>query len=69
VIISSNCPALRRSEIEYYAMLAKNVDVWHYHGDNNDLGTALGKYFRCGVMNIIDQGDADLDFSALAGGK
>jgi large subunit ribosomal protein L30e len=23
VIISSNCPALRKSEIEYYAMLAK----------------------------------------------
>lgn len=31
VIISSNCPALRKSEIEYYAMLAK-TGVHHYHG-------------------------------------
>ena len=59
VIISSNCPALRKSEIEYYAMLAK-TGVYHYHGDNNELGTACGKYFRCGVLSIIDAGDSDI---------
>ena len=34
-----------RSEIEYYAMLAK-TGVHHYAGNNNELGTACGKYFR-----------------------
>merc|ERR1712085_228610 len=59
IIISSNCPILRKSEIEYYAMLAK-TDVTHYPGDNNELGTACGKYFRCGVMSVIDPGDSDI---------
>ena len=31
VIISGNCPALRKSEIEYYAMLSK-TKVHHYSG-------------------------------------
>jgi len=31
VLISSNCPPLRKSEIEYYAMLAKTA-VYHYSG-------------------------------------
>ena len=31
VLISSNCPPLRKSEIEYYAMLAK-TGVHHYAG-------------------------------------
>ncbi|EXC06690.1 60S ribosomal protein L30 [Morus notabilis] len=31
IIISNNCPPLRKSEIEYYAMLAK-IGVHHYNG-------------------------------------
>jgi len=31
IIISNNCPPLRKSEIEYYAMLAK-TGVHHYTG-------------------------------------
>merc|ERR1712028_239567 len=34
ILIASNCPALRKSEIEYYALLAK-TGVQHFHGDNN----------------------------------
>merc|ERR1712137_441237 len=45
VVICNNCPPLRKSEIEYYAMLAK-TSVHHYTGNNVDLGTACGKYFR-----------------------
>ena len=59
VIIGNNCPPLRKSEIEYYAMLAK-TGVYHWPGDNNDLGTALGKHFRVGVMSIQDAGDSDI---------
>ena len=59
VIISGNCPPLRKSEIEYYAMLSKTV-VHHYQGNNIDLGTACGKYFRVGCLSITDAGDADI---------
>ena len=31
ILISSNCPPVRKSEIEYYAMLAK-AGVHHYAG-------------------------------------
>ncbi len=37
VLIGNNCPALRKSEIEYYAMLAK-AQVHHFDGNNNELG-------------------------------
>ncbi|KAL3581006.1 hypothetical protein D5086_018841 [Populus alba] len=59
IIISNNCPPLRKSEIEYYAMLAK-VGVHHYNGNNVDLGTACGKYFRVCCLSIIDAGDSDI---------
>merc|ERR1712110_1344489 len=51
IILSSNTPALRRSEIEYYAMLSK-TGVHHYSGNNIELGTACGKYFRVGCLCI-----------------
>ncbi|KAJ3091163.1 60S ribosomal protein L30 [Quaeritorhiza haematococci] len=59
VIISGNCPPLRKSELEYYAMLSK-TGVHHYNGNNIDLGTACGKYFRVGVLSIMDAGDSDI---------
>ena len=33
VLISGNCPPLRKSELEYYAMLAK-TPVHHFNGNN-----------------------------------
>ena len=98
VIICNNCPPLRKSEIEYYAvrppflaapliqctcrsppppnqgfaspvltplsslswqMLAK-CGVHHYNGNNNDLGTACGKFFRVSCLTITDAGDSDI---------
>ncbi|KDO20916.1 60S ribosomal protein L30 [Saprolegnia parasitica CBS 223.65] len=59
VILSSNTPPLRKSEVEYYSMLAK-TGVHHFAGNNNDLGTACGKYFRVSCMCIIDAGDSDI---------
>ncbi|XP_074570734.1 large ribosomal subunit protein eL30 [Curcuma longa] len=59
IIIANNCPPLRKSEIEYYAMLAK-VGVHHFSGNNVDLGTACGKYFRVCCLSIIDPGDSDI---------
>merc|ERR1712134_239297 len=59
VLISSNVPPLRKSEIEYYAMLSK-TGVHHYNGNNIDLGTACGKYFRVSCLSITDPGDSDI---------
>ncbi|KAK9695417.1 60S ribosomal protein L30 [Basidiobolus ranarum] len=59
IILSGNCPPLRKSEIEYYAMLSK-TGVHHYNGNNIELGTACGKYFRVGVLAITDAGDSDI---------
>ena len=57
MIIANNTPPLRKSEIEYYAMLAK-TGVHHYAGNNNELGTACGKYFRVCTLSITDPGDS-----------
>jgi large subunit ribosomal protein L30e len=59
VLIASNCPPLRKSEVEYLAMLAK-VQVHHYAGDNTDLGNACGKMFNCSVVSVVDAGDSDI---------
>lgn len=59
MIICNNCPPLRKSEIEYYAMLAK-AGVHHYAGSNNDLGTACGRFFRVSCLSITDPGDSDI---------
>ena len=59
MIIADNCPPLKKSEMEYYAMLAK-TGVHHYSGNNVDLGTACGKYFRVSSLSITDPGDSDI---------
>jgi large subunit ribosomal protein L30e len=59
IIISNNTPALRKSEIEYYAMLAK-CSVHHYSGNNSDLGTACGKFYRVSMVAVTDAGDSDI---------
>lgn len=59
VLISSNTPPLRKSEIEYYAMLAK-CQVHHYNGNNTDLGTACGKFYRVSMASVLDAGDSDI---------
>ncbi|KAI1326139.1 cytosolic large ribosomal subunit protein L30 [Xylariaceae sp. FL0255] len=59
ILLAGNTPPIRKSEMEYYAMLGK-VPVHHFQGDNIQLGTACGKLFRCSVMAIIDAGDSDI---------
>ncbi len=59
IILSNNCPTVRKAEIEYYAVLAK-AKVVFYQGNNISLGTACGKYHRCSTMAIVDAGDSDI---------
>eukprot|EP01017_Pseudomicrothorax_dubius_P023945 TRINITY_DN254_c0_g1_i2.p1 TRINITY_DN254_c0_g1~~TRINITY_DN254_c0_g1_i2.p1 ORF type:complete len:105 (+),score=34.05 TRINITY_DN254_c0_g1_i2:106-420(+) len=59
ILISNNCPTLRKSQIEYYAMLAK-VEIYLFPGNNTDLGTACGRFHRCSCLSILDAGDSDI---------
>merc|ERR1711959_872516 len=59
IMISNNCPPLRKSEIEYYAMMAK-TGVHHFQGNNVELGTACGRYYRVSCLSISDPGDSDI---------
>ncbi|CAL1714962.1 unnamed protein product [Somion occarium] len=52
VLIAGNCPPLRKSELEYYAMLSK-TSVHHFAGTNVALGTAAGKLFRVGYAVFV----------------
>ena len=59
IIIAKNCPAIRRTELEYYAMLAK-ADVHHFDGNNVELGTAAAKLFAVSALVVTDPGDSDI---------
>ena len=59
VILSNNCPTIRKGELEYYAAIAK-AKVVFYAGNNIALGTACGRYHRCSTLAIIDAGDSDI---------
>ena len=52
MLIAGNVPSLRKSEIEYYAMLSKTT-VHHFAGTNVALGTAAGKLFRVGYVFFL----------------
>ncbi|XP_004637558.1 60S ribosomal protein L30-like [Octodon degus] len=59
IVLANNCPALRKSETEYYAMLAR-IGVHHYSGNNIELGTTCRKYYRVCTLAIMDPGDSDI---------
>ena len=48
VLIAGNCPPLRKSELEYYAMPLKTT-VHYFAGTSVTLGTDAGKLFQVGV--------------------
>ncbi len=37
IVLSSNCPTLRKTEIDYYTFLAK-TEIYHFAGNNKELG-------------------------------
>ena len=59
ILVANNCSPLRKSEIEYYAMLTKTT-VHLYQGNCIDLGTGCGKYFGVSAVAITDAGDSDI---------
>jgi len=59
ILVATNTQPLKKSEINYLAMLAK-TQVHHYSGDNIALGQACGQFFNVSVMGILDGGDSDI---------
>lgn len=59
IVVAGNTPILRKSELEYYAMLSK-TQVYYFQGGNNELGTVCGKLFSVGVLAVLDAGDSDI---------
>ncbi|KAI3382038.1 hypothetical protein SNEBB_005937 [Seison nebaliae] len=59
ILVATNTPPVRRSELEYYAMMSKS-GVHYYSGNNIELGTACGKFFRVGTLAILDPGNSDI---------
>jgi large subunit ribosomal protein L30e len=59
VIYASNVAPTHKALIEYYAMLS-HCEILPFDGDNVDLGTACGKYFRSSVIAIIDAGESEI---------
>ncbi|KAJ6245563.1 ribosomal protein L30 [Anaeramoeba flamelloides] len=59
LIVANNCPPLKKSEIQYYAMLSR-CKFHQFNGNNIDLGRSCGKYFRTSVVTVLDQGDSDI---------
>jgi len=59
IFIANNCPKVVKTQLEYYAALAQ-IAVMSYDGNNMDLGSTCGKFFRVQCMSIIDPGDSDI---------
>ena len=62
VIMSSNCPTERMTEIK---KLAGNMRLYKYPGTSLELGEVCGRPFPVSVIGVVDPGDADL--SVLGG--
>ena len=37
-----------------------NTPIYHYLGNNIDLGSACGRYHRVAILGILDAGDSDI---------
>ncbi|XP_004714181.1 60S ribosomal protein L30-like [Echinops telfairi] len=59
VVLANDCPALRKPEVEYYAMLAQ-TGVHHYSSHNIEVGTVCGKSYSLCRLAIIDPGDSGI---------
>ena len=62
IFVAHNTPSIIKAEINYYSVLA-NTHVYHYTGNNIDLGSACGRYHRVALLGILDAGDSDILYS------
>lgn len=55
IIASTNCPDIDFKKDKY-----KNVPVYHFNGNNHDLGSAAGKPFSISVLTVIEPGESTI---------
>jgi large subunit ribosomal protein L30e len=59
IFVAHNTPSIVKAEVNYYSVLS-NTPIYHYLGNNIDLGSACGKYYRVAILGILDAGDSDI---------
>ena len=57
IFVAHNTPSIIKAEVNYYSVLS-NTFIYHYTGNNIDLGSACGKYHRVAILGILDPGDS-----------
>lgn len=60
LVLSSNYPQLKKSLLEYYAVLADNVPIHVFNGSNNELAKVCDHQYRIGIVSVLDDGEADM---------
>ncbi|KAH9411335.1 putative ribosomal protein [Ordospora pajunii] len=60
LVISSNFPATKKKQLEYYSVLAGGLPIIFHTANNNELGSITERGHRLGCISILDQGEADL---------
>ncbi|MGB9577242.1 MAG: 50S ribosomal protein L30e [Candidatus Micrarchaeia archaeon] len=59
IIVSRNCPAQKKQDIEYFSRSSK-VPVLQYEGTSNELGTVCGKPFPISAISVLEPGNSDI---------
>ena len=59
IIISSNCPQIKKEDIIYYSKLSK-IDYCIVEEGGLELGSMCGKPFPVSAIGIVDEGDSDI---------
>ena len=59
IIIADNCPKDTRTNIEYYSRLS-DIFLYHFNGNNMELGQACGKPFSVSALIVFEAGDSNI---------
>lgn len=59
VIVSSNCPASAREDLERYSKMS-NVRVYRFKGTSMELGSVCGKPFSISMLTVLDPGESEV---------
>lgn len=59
LVISANCPAERKADLERYAKLS-GVPLVEFRGSSVELGVACGKPFPVSAMSVIEEGNSEI---------
>ena len=52
IVISNNCPAVRKTELEYYAILS-GAKVQYFEGNNVELGKILATGAQARLSSLV----------------